>query len=232
MLPMRCVRWPCVCIESSDSRTKTWPRDFYAILGVPRNATEEQIRQRFRELARSATPTASRAKQAARRGRVPGDHPGVQHARRPDAAAPARHRAVAPAGASPRRSAAGRQGLPAARRQGVQGEELLRGGRQLRPRHPRGRRQRPGLAPPGAGLQPEPALARPRGGRHRAGLRARADERRLPQAGGADPGAGGPARAAPSTTTARRSSGATTTRRSGGPWRSWPAARAAACSAG
>lgn len=31
-------------------------RDFYAVLAVPRNATEEQIRQRFRELARLRHP--------------------------------------------------------------------------------------------------------------------------------------------------------------------------------
>ncbi len=31
-------------------------RDFYAILALPRNATEEQIRQRFRELARERHP--------------------------------------------------------------------------------------------------------------------------------------------------------------------------------
>lgn len=32
------------------------PRDFYAVLGLPRNATEDQIRQRFRELARLRHP--------------------------------------------------------------------------------------------------------------------------------------------------------------------------------
>ncbi|HYH47323.1 MAG TPA: DnaJ domain-containing protein [Thermoanaerobaculia bacterium] len=32
------------------------PRDFYAILGVPRNATSEQLRQRFRDLARQRHP--------------------------------------------------------------------------------------------------------------------------------------------------------------------------------
>jgi DnaJ-class molecular chaperone len=32
------------------------PRDFYAILALPRNVTEEQIRQRFRELARERHP--------------------------------------------------------------------------------------------------------------------------------------------------------------------------------
>ena len=32
------------------------PKDFYAVLGLPRNATEEQIRQRFRELARVRHP--------------------------------------------------------------------------------------------------------------------------------------------------------------------------------
>lgn len=31
-------------------------RDFYAVLAVPRNATEEQIRQRFREVARLCHP--------------------------------------------------------------------------------------------------------------------------------------------------------------------------------
>ncbi|HET9225206.1 MAG TPA: DnaJ domain-containing protein [Thermoanaerobaculia bacterium] len=32
------------------------PKDFYSVLGLPRNATEEQIRQRFRELARVRHP--------------------------------------------------------------------------------------------------------------------------------------------------------------------------------
>ncbi|HYN20069.1 MAG TPA: DnaJ domain-containing protein [Thermoanaerobaculia bacterium] len=32
------------------------PRDFYSVLGLPRNATEEQIRQRFRDLARVRHP--------------------------------------------------------------------------------------------------------------------------------------------------------------------------------
>lgn len=32
------------------------PRDFYAVLGLPRNATEDHIRQRFRELARLRHP--------------------------------------------------------------------------------------------------------------------------------------------------------------------------------
>jgi len=32
------------------------PQDFYAVLALPRNATEEQIRQRFRELARARHP--------------------------------------------------------------------------------------------------------------------------------------------------------------------------------
>ncbi|HTQ79877.1 MAG TPA: DnaJ domain-containing protein [Thermoanaerobaculia bacterium] len=32
------------------------PKDFYATLALPRNATEEQIRQRFRELARARHP--------------------------------------------------------------------------------------------------------------------------------------------------------------------------------
>lgn len=32
------------------------PKDFYAVLGLPRNATEDQIRQRFRELARVRHP--------------------------------------------------------------------------------------------------------------------------------------------------------------------------------
>ena len=31
-------------------------KDFYAVLAVPRNATEDQIRQRFRELARARHP--------------------------------------------------------------------------------------------------------------------------------------------------------------------------------
>ncbi|HEY4588113.1 MAG TPA: DnaJ domain-containing protein, partial [Thermoanaerobaculia bacterium] len=31
-------------------------RDFYTVLAVPRNATEDQIRQRFRELARTRHP--------------------------------------------------------------------------------------------------------------------------------------------------------------------------------
>jgi curved DNA-binding protein CbpA len=32
------------------------PKDFYAVLGLPRNATEDQIRHRFRELARVRHP--------------------------------------------------------------------------------------------------------------------------------------------------------------------------------
>jgi len=32
------------------------PKDFYSVLGLPRNATEEQTRQRFRELARVRHP--------------------------------------------------------------------------------------------------------------------------------------------------------------------------------
>ncbi len=32
------------------------PKDFYAVLALPRNATEDQIRQRFRELARVRHP--------------------------------------------------------------------------------------------------------------------------------------------------------------------------------
>jgi DnaJ-class molecular chaperone len=32
------------------------PKDFYSVLGLPRNATEEQIRQRFREMARLRHP--------------------------------------------------------------------------------------------------------------------------------------------------------------------------------
>ena len=31
-------------------------RDFYTVLAVPRNATEDQIRRRFRELARTRHP--------------------------------------------------------------------------------------------------------------------------------------------------------------------------------
>ncbi|HWM94394.1 MAG TPA: DnaJ domain-containing protein [Thermoanaerobaculia bacterium] len=32
------------------------PKDFYSVLGLPRNATEEQLRQRFRDLARARHP--------------------------------------------------------------------------------------------------------------------------------------------------------------------------------
>jgi curved DNA-binding protein CbpA len=44
-------------------------RDFYAVLSVPRNATEEQIRQRFREVARLCHPDRFRGaeKEAAER---------------------------------------------------------------------------------------------------------------------------------------------------------------------
>lgn len=31
-------------------------KDFYSVLALPRNATEDQIRQRFRELARTRHP--------------------------------------------------------------------------------------------------------------------------------------------------------------------------------
>jgi curved DNA-binding protein CbpA len=41
-------------------------RDFYATLGLPRNATEEQVRQRFRELARERHPDRFRGVEKAR----------------------------------------------------------------------------------------------------------------------------------------------------------------------
>jgi curved DNA-binding protein CbpA len=42
------------------------PKDFYAVLGLPRNATEEQIRQRFRELARVRHPDRFQGAEKAR----------------------------------------------------------------------------------------------------------------------------------------------------------------------
>jgi len=39
------------------------PMDFYSVLGLPRNATEEQIRQRFRELARVRHPDRFQGKE-------------------------------------------------------------------------------------------------------------------------------------------------------------------------
>jgi curved DNA-binding protein CbpA len=41
-------------------------RDFYAVLAVPRNATEDQIRQRFRELARTRHPDRFRGEEKER----------------------------------------------------------------------------------------------------------------------------------------------------------------------
>lgn len=41
-------------------------RDFYAVLAVPRNATEDQIRQRFRELARTRHPDRFQGEEKAR----------------------------------------------------------------------------------------------------------------------------------------------------------------------
>ncbi|HEX4496700.1 MAG TPA: DnaJ domain-containing protein [Thermoanaerobaculia bacterium] len=41
-------------------------RDFYTVLAVPRNATEEQIRQRFRELARTRHPDRFQGMEKAR----------------------------------------------------------------------------------------------------------------------------------------------------------------------
>jgi curved DNA-binding protein CbpA len=41
-------------------------RDFYAVLAVPRNATEDQIRQRFRELARTRHPDRFQGQEKAR----------------------------------------------------------------------------------------------------------------------------------------------------------------------
>lgn len=41
-------------------------RDFYAVLAVPRNATEDQIRQRFRELARTRHPDRFQGTEKAR----------------------------------------------------------------------------------------------------------------------------------------------------------------------
>ncbi len=42
------------------------PEDFYAVLALPRNATEEQIRQRFRELARVRHPDRFQGAEKAR----------------------------------------------------------------------------------------------------------------------------------------------------------------------
>jgi curved DNA-binding protein CbpA len=42
------------------------PKDFYAVLALPRNATGEQIRQRFRELARSRHPDRFQGAEKAR----------------------------------------------------------------------------------------------------------------------------------------------------------------------
>ncbi len=42
------------------------PQDFYAVLALPRNATEEQIRQRFRELARGRHPDRFQGPEKAR----------------------------------------------------------------------------------------------------------------------------------------------------------------------
>ena len=41
-------------------------RDFYAVLAVPRNASEDQIRQRFRELARTRHPDRFQGEEKAR----------------------------------------------------------------------------------------------------------------------------------------------------------------------
>ncbi|HXO21310.1 MAG TPA: DnaJ domain-containing protein [Thermoanaerobaculia bacterium] len=41
-------------------------KDFYAILGVPRTASEDQLRQRFRELARERHPDRFRGEEKAR----------------------------------------------------------------------------------------------------------------------------------------------------------------------
>jgi curved DNA-binding protein CbpA len=42
------------------------PKDFYAVLALPRNATGEQIRQRFRELARARHPDRFQGAEKAR----------------------------------------------------------------------------------------------------------------------------------------------------------------------
>ncbi len=71
--------------------------DFYGVLGVSRNATTEQIKDRFLQLDARAPPRPlRRRREAAGRARLPVDHPGVQRALQRRPAAAARHRAGAP----------------------------------------------------------------------------------------------------------------------------------------
>ena len=171
--PTRCARQPSVCIESSSNKVTRWPG-----ISTPSSrcrATPPRSRSGSASGSLRATRHPDRfqgAGEGARRARVPGHHPGLQRARRPRAAAPARRRAGAPGASRRADPAPARPRLPAARRQGLQGEELLEAARQLRPRHPGRSQQRPGLAPPGPGLQPAAQSWLPRAvDGHRARLR-------------------------------------------------------------
>ncbi|MFQ5350504.1 MAG: J domain-containing protein, partial [Thermoanaerobaculia bacterium] len=58
-------RPPCGCIESSSSKRAgpTVAKNYYDILGLPRNATTRQVRDRFRTLARELHPDRFRGQE-------------------------------------------------------------------------------------------------------------------------------------------------------------------------
>src|SRR4051795_2780462 len=51
-----CARRPMSCRVSSRSCTRAMPRDYYEVLGVPRDADEATIKKSFRRLARELHP--------------------------------------------------------------------------------------------------------------------------------------------------------------------------------
>ncbi len=210
-------------------------RDFYAVLGVPRNATEEQIRQRFRELARERHPDRF---QGAEKQQAEIEFQEITQAFNM-LSDPERRRQHDLELARPRTPTAR---SAAARRASTCSAASRPTRRRTSSRRPTTSTAPPRPIPPTRQAWHHLALAcsqqpswLPRAvAADRAGLRARADERRpttsWPGASARSPGRP----SAPSTTTARRSSGATTTPRSGGRWRSWteapPRPRRGACS--
>src|ERR1044072_1342054 len=51
-----CARQPMSCRASSRSCTRAMPRDYYEVLGVPRDADDATIKKSFRKLARELHP--------------------------------------------------------------------------------------------------------------------------------------------------------------------------------
>src|SRR4249920_1122912 len=55
-----CARQPTSCRASSRSCTRAMPRDYYEVLGVPRDADDATIKKSFRKLARELHPDVNR----------------------------------------------------------------------------------------------------------------------------------------------------------------------------